>query len=207
VQVGISQGFWLGQTEVTQGQWAAAMGSNPSEFKGDNLPVEKVSWEDVQVFIGKLNQSAPLPGRWKYALPTEAQWEYACRAGTESVFSFGNVLNGMEANCDGNFPYGTTQRGPHLVKTATVGSYQPNKWGLYDMHGNVYEWCVDWYGKKLHGGVDPVGASTGSYRVFRGGSWGDYAQFCRAADRGWSTLELRIIRLGFRVAAVPVGAR
>jgi formylglycine-generating enzyme required for sulfatase activity/serine/threonine protein kinase len=207
VQVKISEGFWMGQHEVTQGQWAAVMGSNPSSFKGDDLPVEQVSWEDAQTFITKLNQSAALPAGWKYALPSEAQWEYACRAGTESVFSFGDVLNGREANCDGNYPYGTSTKGPSLGKTSEVGSYQANGWGLYDMHGNVYEWCADWYGEKLGGGSDPEGASTGSYRVNRGGSWISLAQDCRAANRAGFTPEIRYGNLGFRLAAVPAGAR
>jgi formylglycine-generating enzyme required for sulfatase activity len=206
-QVKISEGFWLGQHEVTQGQWEAVMGSNPSNFKGDDLPVETVSWEEAQVFITKLNQSVALPAGWKYALPSEAQWEYACRAGTETPFHFGSVLNGREANCDGNFPYGTTTKGPFLEKTAFVGSYQPNKWGLYDMHGNVWEWCADWYGEKLVGGTDPVGASTGSIRVLRGGSWIGHAQICRAALRSGVTPGYRGNGLGFRVAAVPAGAR
>jgi formylglycine-generating enzyme required for sulfatase activity/predicted Ser/Thr protein kinase len=207
VQVRISQGFWMGQTEVTQRQWVAVMGSNPSSFKGDDLPVERVSWNDAQAFIVKLKWSAPLPSGWKYALPSEAQWEYACRAGTESVFGFGDILSSWEANFDGNSPYGSAKKGPYLAKTSEVGSYQPNKWGLYDMHGNVYEWCADWYGKKLHGGVDPVGTSTGSYRVRRGGSWNFSARSCRAATRYGDTPGTRLSFLGFRVAAVPVGAR
>jgi len=206
VQVRIAQGYWMGQTEVTQGQWAALMGSNPSHFKGNDLPVESVDWGEAQAFIAKLNQSVPLPGGWKYALPTEAQWEYACRAGTESVFSFGNVFNGLEANCDGNYPYGTSTKGPYLEKTAKVGSYAPNAWGLYDMHGNVREWCADWYGGKLSGGTDPVGASIGSDRVYRGGSWFDNAHFCRAAHRHGNSSVNRRKFVGFRVAAVPAGA-
>jgi formylglycine-generating enzyme required for sulfatase activity/predicted Ser/Thr protein kinase len=208
VQVKISQGFWMGQTEVSQRQWAAVMGGNPSQFKGDDLPVEQVSWEDAQAFIAKLNQSAVRPEGWKYALPTEAQWEYACRAGTKSVFGFGDVLNGREANCDGNSPYGTSTKGPYQGKTANVGSYAANAWGLYDMHGNVWEWCADWYGEKLSGGVDPVGVWTGSFRVFRGGSWRESAIACRAAFR-----YIRLTpgsskgRVGLRTAAVRATAR
>lgn len=209
-QVRLSKGFWMGQTEVTQGQWAAVMGSNPSTFtfQGDDLPVEMVRWKDAQAFITKLNQLVPLPGGWKYALPTEAQWEYACRAGTESVFSFGDVLNGREANCDGNEPYGTSTKGPYLEKTAKVGSYAPNAWGLYDMHGNVYEWCEDaWDGSsKLPGGTDPLG-TVGSNRVYRGGCWINSAPNCRAASRDGFTPAIRYNILGFRVAAVLAGAR
>jgi formylglycine-generating enzyme required for sulfatase activity len=195
VQVRISKGFWMGQTEVTQGQWAAVMGSNPSNFKGNDLPVEMVSWDDAQAFITKLNQSLPLTGGWKYALPTEAQWEYACRAGTESAFHFGDTLNGKEANCDGNNPYGTSTKGPYLEKTVKVGSYAANAWGLYDMHGNVWEWCAD----SLDFFVP--------FRVFRGGSWRGNAQNCRAANRTRFTPAIRFNYLGFRVAAVPAGAR
>ena len=220
VQVRISKGFWMGQTEVTQGQWKALMGTTLGEQKakgrsfgevngvGPEHPMYFVSWEDAQEFITKLNQSVPVPAGWQYALPTEAQWEYACRApgspdGPYPPFSFGKVLDGTEANCDGNCPYGTTQKGPYLEKTRTVGSYPANKWGLYDMHGNVWEWCADWYGEKLAGGSDPTGATTGAYRVFRGGSWGDFAAGCRAAFRSCNEPGFRRNYLGFRPALVP----
>jgi sulfatase modifying factor 1 len=204
VQVRLTQGFWLAQTECTQGQWTALMGSNPSNFKGNDLPVETVSWEDVQSFISKGNQSAALPAGWRLALPTEAQWEYACRAGTESAFSFGAVLNGKQANCDGNYPYGTTTKGTYLQKTCGVASYAANPWGLHDMHGNVWEWCVDALDgtTKLSGGTDPVG-SSGAFRVVRGGSWFSGAASCRAADRNWNVPGFRSDTLGFRPALVP----
>ena len=205
-QVRISQGFWLGQTEVTQGQWAAVMGSNPSEFKGDDLPVESVSWEDAQAFVAKLNQSEALPTGWKYVLPTEAQWEYACRAGTSTAFGFGDSLSSFEANFDGNYPYGNATTGPFLSKTCKVGSYKPNTWGLYDMHGNVYEWCADWYGVILQGGADPMGVSTQAIRVSRGGSWNFGGSNCRSADRNGYDPSSGGSGLGFRVAAVPSGA-
>lgn len=203
VQVRITKGYWMAQTEVTQGQWKALMGSNPSHFKGDDLPVEMVSWEDAQTFITKLNQNVPLPAGWQYALPTEAQWEYACRAGTESAFSFGAALNGSQANCDGNAPYGTSTKGPYLEKTAKVGSYAPNAWGIYDMHGNVWEWCADWEADALPGGTDPTGPATGAYRVGRGGSWSVIADNCRAADRNGDLPSFRSRHLGFRPALVP----
>jgi formylglycine-generating enzyme required for sulfatase activity/predicted Ser/Thr protein kinase len=206
VQVTISKGFWLWQTEVTQAQWRAVMGNNPSHFKGDDLPVEQVSWEDAQAFIAKLNQNVPLPPGWIYALPTEAQWEYACRAGTETPFHFGSVLNGREANCDGNNPYGTTIAGPYLKETVVVGTYAPNEWGLHDMHGNVWEWCADGYVEKLLGGFDPVAPSAGSGRVIRGGSWNCEALLCRAANRDWGTPDYGYYRVGFRLAAVPARA-
>lgn len=190
VQVRISKGFWMGQTEVTQGQWAALMGSNPSSFKGDDLPVETVSWEDAQGFISKLNQSVVLPAGWKYALPSEAQWEYACRAGTESVFHFGDVLEGTQANRVGK-------------RTTKVGNYAANPWGLHDMHGNVWEWCADWYGEKYSGGTDPVGASSGANRVLRGGSWYCDAADCRAAVRLSNVPGHRRHNVGVRPALVP----
>ena len=207
IQVMVSQGFWLGQTEVTQGQWAAVMGSNPSSFKGDDLPVESVSWEDAQAFVAKLNQSAALPAGWKYALPTEAQWEYACRAGTESVFGFGDTLSSRDANFDGRYPYGSAMKGPYLGQTCVVGSYKPNGWGLYDMHGNVWEWCSDWYAEKLVVGSDSIGALTGSNRLGRGGSWNYGGRDCRSANRNGYDPGCRLNFVGFRLAAVPVGDR
>ncbi|MDO4575234.1 MAG: formylglycine-generating enzyme family protein [Planctomycetia bacterium] len=140
-RVTLTKGFWMLETEVTQAMWESVMGDNPSYFKGSNLPVEKVSWDDCQKFCQKLRSQG-----LNVQLPTEAQWEYACRAGTTTPFSFGSTLNGDKANCDGNYPYGASTEGTYLKKTAPVGSYSPNAWGLYDMHGNVYEWCADWKG-------------------------------------------------------------
>jgi len=208
VAVSLSQGFWMGQYEVTQGQWEAVMGTTPSYFNGKEWPVECVSWEDAQAFVLTLNQKVPLAGGWQFALPTEAQWEYSCRAGTETVFHFGNTLNGTDANCDPDLPYGTPIRGPYLGKPSVVGSYPPNAWGLYDMHGNVDEWCADWYHRVLPGGSDPVGASSGYYRAVRGGSWAMIGKYCRAANRtSFTRQEDKIIDRGFRVALVPAGAR
>jgi eukaryotic-like serine/threonine-protein kinase len=206
VKVTLTQPFWLAKTELTQAQWKALMGSNPSHFNGDDLPVEFVRAEDADAFIVKLNEKVPLKG-WKWVLPTEAQWEYACRAGTTTPFSFGSTLNGKEANCNGDSPYGTNTKGPFLKKTKPVGSYSPNAWGLCDMHGNVQEWCRDlWDGStKLPGGTNPLG-TTGSYRVLRGGSWLVSAQDCRAAARFRTRASYRVNDLGFRPAAVPAGA-
>lgn len=203
VPVRISQGFWLARTEVTQAQWKAVMGSNPSHFKGEKLPVESVSWEDVQKFLTKLNEKGGLPDGWKWALPTEAQWEYACRAGTTTVFHFGNSLSSRQANFNGGYPYGGAPKGPYLDRTMDAGSYAANAWGLHDMHGNVWEWCADWYERKLKGGVDPQGPSTGVLRVFRGGSWSGGAALCRAADRDSIGPGIRNFGLGFRPALVP----
>jgi formylglycine-generating enzyme required for sulfatase activity len=208
VQVTISQGFWTGIYEVTQRQWEAVMGSNPSRSKGEYLPVEQVSWEEAQAFIVKLNQGGGLPGGWKYALPSEAQWEYACRAGTDSAFAFGNRLSSAAANIEEDLSLrSASKRLEWWPSASAVGSYQANGWGLYDMHGNVYEWCADWYGEKLEGGTDPVGALAGSLRVFRGGSWYVRVHYCRSANRDCFAPRRHDVDLGFRVAAVPAGAR
>ena len=204
VSVRISKGFWMARTECTQAQWTALMNSNPSEFRGVTLPVENVSWDEVQNFLAELNQSVTAAPRWKFVLPSEAQWEYACRAGTQTPFSFGEALNGNEANCNGNYnPYGTETKGPNLEKTAVAGSYRPNGWGLYDMHGNVQERCSDWFTEKLPGGVDPIGAAGSYLRAARGGGWNNSASNCRAACRDRTTDYYRGSDLGFRVALIP----
>jgi formylglycine-generating enzyme required for sulfatase activity len=190
VEVTLSQSFWLAKTEVTQAQWEAVVGSNPSQFKGPNLPVEGVSWEDVQAFIAKLNEKQILPQGWKFALPTEAQWEYACRAGEKGPYSGGSL---------GEVGWYDDNSGS---QTHEVAKKKPNAWGLYDLHGNVYEWCADWYEDPLKGGIDPVGPSSGDYRVGRGGSWGNGASDCRAALRGRLDPGDRYYDLGFRPALV-----
>lgn len=176
----------MAQMECTQGQWKAVMGETPRHFQGDNYPVFDMSWLDSQAFITKVATSAPVPRGWKIALPTAAQWEYACRAGTTTAFHFGVSLNGTQANCVGNNPHGTHEKGPSLGKTSLVGSYPPNAWGLFDMHGNVREWTADWYGGKLKGGTDPQGQPAGDVHSFRGGAWGDDAWRCRSARSGRS---------------------
>jgi formylglycine-generating enzyme required for sulfatase activity len=191
VKVQLSKGFWLAQTECTQAQWVPVMGSNPSYFKGDDLPVEKVSWEVVQQFITKLNEAKILPAGWKAALPTEAQWEYACRAGTKTAYGFGKTLTAKQANV-----------AFALKKTKAVASYAANPWGLHDMHGNLWEWCGDWLGEKLPGGTDPTGAPSGTARVDRGGAWGDRPSNCRSALRGGCYPGTDVNSLGFRVALI-----
>ena len=183
VEVTISRGFWIGQYEVTQNQWVAVMGKNPSLGQGGLLPVGGVSWEDASVFVKRLNGMLPNRSKWRFALPTEAQWEYACRAGTQTPFSFGSVLTGSAANCDGERPYGVIVSGTKGKGSRKVGSFNANPWGIYDMHGNVYEWCFDWYGERLIGGIDPIGPATGPMRMFRGGSWLSAASLCRSANR------------------------
>jgi formylglycine-generating enzyme required for sulfatase activity len=187
-QSGTLSSFYMGVTEVTQALWQAVMGNNPSCFQADNLPVENVSWNDCQKFISKLNQ---LTGK-SYRLPTEAEWEYACRAGTSTPFSTGENLTTSQANYDGNYPYNGNAKGQYLKKTRPVGSFTPNAWGLYDMHGNVSEWCSDWSGDySTSAQTNPQGATSGSYRVIRGGNWRDGAPSCRVAVRHNATAALQ----------------
>ena len=215
-EVVLTRGFWMLETQVTQAMWRSVMGYNPSDFSNtgggkskvsglntDNFPVENVSWDDCQEFINKLNAIAELKGL-EFRLPTEAQWEYACRAGTTTPFFWGSSLNGDKANCFGYFPYGTDVKGEYLGRTSPVGSYSANPWGFFDMHGNVYEWCADWYDDYPTGTVtDPLGPAVGSYRVLRGGSWYFFAQGCRSAYRGCNVVGYRYSSLGFRLSLVP----
>jgi formylglycine-generating enzyme required for sulfatase activity len=198
-RVTINQPFYMQTTEVTQGQWKRLMGHNPSHFSscGEDCPVEQVSWSDVQDFIRKLNS---MEGTDKYRLPTEAQWEYAARAGTTTPFNTGDCLGTEQANYDGNNPQTGCPKGEYRRKTMRVGSFSPNAWGLYDMHGNVWEWVQDWKGDYPSGSVnDPEGPSSGSYRVYRGGSWDNSARVCRSAIRLHSFPGNRYNGLGFRL--------
>ncbi|MDR1921073.1 MAG: formylglycine-generating enzyme family protein [Candidatus Adiutrix sp.] len=189
-RVTISQPFYLGKYAVTQAQWEAVMGNNPSFFKGLSNPVERVSWEDVQEFIKKLNQKE---GTSKYRLPTEAEWEYAARAGTTSRYSFGD-----DAEALGRYAWYWDNSG---MTTHPVGGKEPNGWGLYDMHGTVWEWVQDWYGDYAgSSATDPQWPSSGSYRVNRGGSWLSYARYCRSASRDSRSPDSRGLILGFRLA-------
>ena len=198
--VTLTQGFWLGKYEVTQGQWEAVMGSNPSHFKGKDLPVETVSWDDCQEFIKKLNARFASEGGG-FRLPTEAEWEYACRAGTTTPFHYGESLDSSMANLTDNYPYDGRDKGEYPKRTVPVGQFEPNAWGLYDMHGNVWEWCEDRYGDYPSGGVvDPQGTAGGSCRVFRGGSWGICTWFCRSATRAGNFPGRRFSDRGFRLA-------
>ena len=201
VFVTLSRGFWMGKYEVTQDEWQRVMGTNPSEFKGKTLPVEQVSWDDAAKFCEKLTKLerdlAKLPDGWEYRLPTEAQWEYACRGGTSStVYSFGDDPKELD-----DFAW---YRRNSEDKTHAVGQKKSNRWGLRDMHGNVFESCRDWYHAKLPGGTDPEATSKATGRVYRGGSWDDAAGFCRAAYRYGGGRGFRYFDLGFRLAAVQV---
>ena len=196
-QVRISKGYWLGKYEVTQGEWESIMGSNPSKFKnaGARAPVEQVSWEEAMSFCKKLTErerrAGRLPANLEYSLPKEAEWEYACRAGT----------TGYYAGSYSSIPSLGWYSGNSGSKTHPVGEKSPNAWGLYDMHGNVWEWCLDWYGDYPSGSVtDPKGPSSGSYRVNRGGSWFGRARYCRSAVRARNAPSYRVSYLGFRLA-------
>jgi len=198
-RVRITRGFWLAKTQTSQAQWEALMGSNPSYFKGKDLPVEQVSWKDIcgddsanEGFLGKLNRH--LPTGEKFHLPTEAQWEFACRAGTTGTYA-GNLdeMGWYDDNSDD--------------RTHPVGKKKPNAWGLHDMHGNVCEWCADWYGVYPESAAtDPTGPNIGSGRAYRGGSWNINGGYCRSADRFRYAPNGRSSGVGFRVAAVPGGS-
>ncbi len=223
-RVRISQPFYLGVYEVTQLQYERVMGSNPSWFSRtgggkaqvsgldtSDWPVEQVSWLDAQEFCRKLGElNGEQTKQRRYRLPTEAEWEYACRAGTKSRFHFGDVLNGDKANVDGKFPEGATTKGPNLARPTSVGGYAANAFGLYDMHGNVWEWCEDVsdgqaYAKRSGLTKDPL-EKTGSDRVLRGGSWFNPAVNAGSAYRNWYTPDYRDYDFGVRLAQVP-GAR
>ncbi|GAB4201453.1 MAG: formylglycine-generating enzyme family protein [Wenzhouxiangellaceae bacterium] len=186
-QVTISRGYWLAETACTQALWQAVMGKNPSRFVADNtLPVEQVSWDDCIEFIEAANQQLKNPGHMGLSLrlPTEAEWEYACRAGTTTAFYWGNELTPKLANYDGNYPYADGKKGTYRERTVPVHSFLPNPWGLYQIHGNVLEWCADWYGQYPAEPVsDPSGPETGLYRVLRGGCWFSYGRGLRSARR------------------------
>jgi formylglycine-generating enzyme required for sulfatase activity len=215
----IKEDFEIAIHTVTQGQWQEVMGKNPSYFSRDgagkekvedikdedlkHFPVETVSWDDAQEFIKTLNEKEKGRG-YLYRLPSEAEWEYACRGGATSEeecsyhFYFEkptNDLSSTQANFNGNEPFGKGEKGPYLGRTTKVGSYAPNKLGLYDMHGNVWQWCEDPYDERA------------SLRMHWGGSWSFGAGTCRAAHRVWDTPDDRHYRLGFRLARVPVRAQ
>jgi formylglycine-generating enzyme required for sulfatase activity len=200
-EVEISRPFYLGRYKVTQAQWQAVMEkglpgwNNPSCFKGANLPVECVTWYETQEFILRLNREE---GHNRYRLPTEAEWEYACRAGSTGRYCFGDDENLLEDYAW----YAGNSRG----ETHPVGRKRPNAWGLYDMHGNVWEWVQDWYDENAYDGGfvrDPQGPSAGETRVLRGGSWGSGARRCRSASRSSDRPGSRYGYSGFRLALSP----
>jgi formylglycine-generating enzyme required for sulfatase activity len=172
------------------------MGRNPSYFRGDDLPVEQLSWDDCQDFSARLGQ---VTGQ-RFRLPTEAEWEYACRAGTTTPFSFGATMSTDQANYNGNDISGKGKKGVYRRRTTRVGSFPANAWGLFDMHGNLWEWCQDMHGWYHQGSVkNPKGASTGIARVLRGGSWGNDPALCRSAFRYKEAPVQRHLSFGCRV--------
>jgi formylglycine-generating enzyme len=216
VEVTLTKGFWMGKYEVTQGQWKRVMGEFPHkqpEGKGDDFPVVEVNYGEAEAFCLKLTELARKRGNlahgWEFRFPTEAQWEYACRAGSPTATSFGHKLSNRQANFQGK-PYNGAEQGPSVNRATRVGSYAANAWGLHDMHGNVYEWCRDWYHQKLPGGDDPdLSARKGTInrdgsfsRVRRGGAWCDDGEPCRSARRHRYEPERRSDHIGFRVVAV-----
>jgi formylglycine-generating enzyme required for sulfatase activity len=182
--------LWMGKYEVTQEQWQAVMGENPSNFKGDRLPVESVSWEEVKEYCRRLNAKLGLTEADGYRLPTEAEWEYAARAGTTTAYAFGETISPEIVNYDGNYPDGNAPKGIYRARTVEVGSLgAANGWGLYDMHGNVWEWCEDEFRS--------AGAAV---RVIRGGGWYYGAVNCRSALRYRAAPGDRAGSLGFRLS-------
>lgn len=203
--VTLTEGFWLGETTVTQALWKAVMGKNPSRFKGDALPVENVSWNDTKKFIQRLVESGSTAG---LCLPTEAQWEYACRAGSDTPFSFSKQITTKQVNFNGKYPYVGRRRGEYRQKTVPVASLPANPWGLYEMHGNVWEWCQDAWCKQL--GADSVENPLtrrqleNAHRAMRGGSWQFYSRNARSAYRYSRVPSRRSDDLGFRLARGPI---
>jgi formylglycine-generating enzyme required for sulfatase activity len=192
-EVVITRPFYMGVTEVTQAQYEAVMGTNPSQFKGPTNPVEMVTWNDAVEFCRKLSEKT----RKAVRLPTEAEWEYACRAGTKTRFSFGDSDSML-----GDYAWCGSNSGG---KTNPVGRKKPNPWGLYDMHGNVWEWCADWYGSYSSGAsTDPQGPGSGGQRVLRGGSW-YYVEsgYFRCARRNNFDPSRHYEYFGFRCARTP----
>jgi len=197
-EVLLTRGFWLADTACTQALWQAVMGGNPSAFRGEDRPVESVSWQDAKAFIDKLNGQRP---ELALRLPTEAEWEYACRAGTATPFSFGETITTDQVNYDGNFPYANGKKGRYREETIPVREPPANDWGLYQMHGNVWEWCGDWYDAYPTAPVvDPTGPESGQARVLRGGSWFYYGRDVRSAVRSMSDPSYRDAFIGFRLA-------
>ncbi len=222
VEVTLTKGFWMSKYETTQGQWQRVIGNLPGDLTpelpaGADFPVGNVNFAETEAFCHELtelgHQSGDLPNDWEFRLPTEAQWEYACRAGTTTATSFGDSLSSHQANFKGK-PYNRAEQGPSHNRATTVGSYPANAWGLHDMHGNIYEWCRDWYHSKLPGGIEPDlysaknSATRNEHgdlsRARRGGCWADDGWPCRAAFRLRFEPERRYDHIGFRVVAVPL---
>jgi hypothetical protein len=204
--VELPEAFYVGIYPITQAQYEQVMGENPSAFKGHDRPVERVNWRDAMAFCCKLQERTGIPVR----LPTEAEWEYACRAGTPTPFWTGDTLATSQANYDGNYVYGNGVRGVYRKETTKVLIFGANAWGVHDMHGNVWEWCQDWYGSDYYcrsERVAPKGPNIGTARVVRGGSWDDDPRFCRSASRDARSPSTRDSNLGFRIVFSAANAR
>ncbi len=197
--VTISRGYWMGQFEVTQAEYQKVMGNNPSYYKGAERPMENVTWQEAVNYCARLTQreqsAGRIPQNSAYRLPTEAEWEYACRAWTSTRFSYGDDPDALAL---GNYAWYCVNS---CEGTQPVGQLLPNPWSLYDIHGNVWEWCLDWWSNSLPGGtvVDPTGPVTGSDRVIRGGGYPYVPADCRSASRFHTPPNMRIPRNGFRV--------
>src|SRR3954471_560023 len=216
VEVTLSRGFWIGKYEVTQGEWKKVMGAFPrpmTDEVGPDFPMGWINYAEAEQFCNVLTErahgSGELGAEWEIRLPTEAQWEYACRAGTTSATAFGDGLTRKQANFQGK-PYNAPDQGPSRKHAAKVGSYPANAWGIHDMHGNVYEWCRDWYHTRMPGGIDPdlsavKGEPNGDgtfSRSRRGGGWSDDGWACRCANRLRFEPERSADHIGCRVVAV-----
>ncbi len=215
-EVELTKGFYLGVYAVTQEEYETVMGKNPSWFCADSdgkdkvagintsrFPVESVNWEEAMEFCRKLSAKE---GK-AYRLPSEAEWEYACRAGTTTPFHYGETITTDQVNYDGNYPYGNGAKEVHRERTMKGGSLAPNAWGLFDMHGNVWQWCEDWYDKDYYNNsprANPLNTKEGSARVLRGGCWNSFARDCRSAIRDRSEPSYRGSFVGFRVARSSV---
>ncbi|MBD2625814.1 formylglycine-generating enzyme family protein [Anabaena variabilis FACHB-164] len=195
-------GFFMGRYEVTQAQYQAIIGSNPSNFKGENRPVEQVSWDDAVKFCQALTERT---GK-TYRLPSEAEWEYACRAGTTTPFYFGESITPELVNYNSNIPYAAAPKGKYRQQTTEVGIFPPNSFGLYDMCGNTWEWCQDYYQNNYTGtpndGRAWLKTISKEYRLMRGGSWSRAASGCRSANRHWHSPDARGNHYGFRVVVI-----
>jgi formylglycine-generating enzyme required for sulfatase activity len=211
--------FYLAASEASQQEYEALTGSNPSEFKGENLPVENVTWFDAARYCNARSAREGLEAayairgeavEWNrdaggYRLPTEAEWEYACRAGTATPFNTGRTIGDGQANLYNHYGYNNDSSGRLIGgsrgRTAPVNSFKPNPWGFFDMHGNVGEWCWDWYGEYgAENRIDPAGPATGSYRVNRGGGWNDFPKHVRSAYRSALPPGNGVFNVGFRLA-------
>lgn len=195
-EVVISKAFFMSRAEVTQRQWQVVMRTHPSKFEGDDLPVESISWFEAAEFCRKLSEREGI----RYSLPTEAEWEYACRAGTATEFHAGGDISAAEANFNANYTYRGSASGVFRGTTVPVGTLAVNGWDLHDMHGNVSEWCQDWYAPYPDGkAVDPQGPEQGVGKVVRGGSWPAKPENCRSAARGGIAPDAKLNSVGFRV--------